>query len=308
MTQLTTAAPAAQPRAKRRSRLRRGGLAPYLFVLPNMLVFAIFTIWPAINGFNLSLYDSRDGVRFEYRGLENYQAIVSDATFWAAARSTALFTIGYVVLNTVLAVVLAMMLQAQRRGRGALSAAFFLPILISPIVVGVIWRAALDRRLGMVNQALAGIGIEGPAWLVDTSLALACVIAVGVWIHFGFYAMIVLSGLQSIDTTLYEAASIDGASTWQRIRSITLPLLRPTVLVVVMLSTITGFQAYDYIYTLTGGGPVGATTLIVQYIFDNAFSYPIQYGLAAAAGVILFFVIFGVTLLHYLVGRRSESI
>lgn len=302
------AAPLAQPRPRKRSWLRQGGIAPYLFVLPNMIVFGLFTIWPAINGFNLSMYDSGDGVTFEAVGTGNYEGIVDDDHFWRAARSTAVFTLGYVILNTLLAVGLAMMLQAQRRGRGALSAAFFLPVLISPVVVGVIWRAALDRQTGMVNQALATAGIQGPAWLIDPTLALLSVVVVGVWIHFGFYAMIVLSGLQSIDTTLYEAARIDGSSEWQRIRLITLPLLQPTVLVVVMLSTISGFQAYDYIYTLTGGGPVGSTTLIVQYIFDNAFSYPIRYGLAAAAGVILFFVIFAVTFLNYLVGRRSQSI
>ena len=131
---------------------------------------------------------------------------------------------------------------------------------------------------------------------------------VGTWIHLGFYAMILLSGLQSIDGNLYEAAKIDGASSWQQTRRITLPLLQPSLMVVVILATIAGFQSFDFIYTLTGGGPVGATTLMVQYIYDKGFSYPIQYGLASAAAVILFVAVFIVTFTNYLLGRRNEAI
>jgi ABC-type sugar transport system permease subunit len=212
------------------------------------------------------------------------------------------------VLSTVLGTALALMLNSQRRGRGALSAAYFLPVLISPVVVGIIWKAALDRTTGLVNQVLSAIGLGSPGWLVDSSLSLISVILVGTWIHLGFYAMILISGLQAIDTSLYEAARMDGASVWQSVRLITLPLLRPTLMVVIILATIAGFQAFDFVYTLTGGGPVGATTLIIQYIYENAFSYPIQYGLASAAAVILFVVVFAVTFINYAIGRRSESI
>jgi alpha-1,4-digalacturonate transport system permease protein len=118
----------------------------------------------------------------------------------------------------------------------------------------------------------------------------------------------VLSGLQGIDPTVYEAARVDGASAWQTFRRITLPLLRPTTLVVVILATINGFQAFDFIFTLTGGGPVGASTLIVQFIYEQAFESPIRYGLASAAGVMLFVVIFGVTAINYLTGRRREAL
>jgi ABC-type sugar transport system permease subunit len=134
------------------------------------------------------------------------------------------------------------------------------------------------------------------------------IVVVGLWMQIGFYALIVLAGLQSIDAALYEAARIDGAGVWQQLRLITLPLLKPTTLVVVILATIHAFQAFDYIYTLTGGGPVGATTLMVQFIYDNAFQSPIQYGLASAAGVIFFVVVFGVTAVNYLIGHRRGAI
>ncbi|MEZ2391222.1 carbohydrate ABC transporter permease [bacterium RCC_150] len=288
--------------------LRGRRLAPYLFVLPNMVIFGIFTIWPAINGFNLSFFDSSNGRTYRPVGTGNYGRILGDSEFWGVALHTVLFAVGFVLLSTVLATALALMLNSQRRGRGALSAAYFLPVLISPVVVGIIWRAALDRTTGLVNQVLSGLGLGQPGWLVQSDLALLSIILVGTWIHLGFYAMILISGLQSIDTSLYEAAKIDGASSWQLVRLITLPLLRPTMLVVIILATIAGFQAFDFVYTLTGGGPVGATTLIVQYIYENAFSYPIQYGLASAAAVILFVVVFAVTFVNYVIGRKSESI
>lgn len=282
-------------------------LAPYLFVLPNMLVFGLFTIWPAISGFNISLYDSSNGRTFEYVGTENYQRILSDPQYWETARNTLVYTIAFVVLVTVASLALAILLNAQQRGKGALRAAYFVPVVISPVVVGLIWGWVLTRQNGVVNELLRGIGLPAPGWLLDPSLAMLVIILVGVWVNLGFFTMILLAGLQSIDPNLYEAAKLDGATVWSQVRQITLPLLRPTTMVVVILAAINGFQAFDYIWTLTGGGPVGATTLMVQYIYENAFQSPIQYGLASAAGVIFFVVVFGVTMLNYLVGRRREA-
>lgn len=282
-------------------------LAPYLFVLPNMLVFGLFTIWPAISGFNISLYDSSNGRTFEYVGTENYQRILSDPQYWETARNTVVYTIAFVVLVTVASLALAILLNAQQRGKGALRAAYFVPVVISPVVVGLIWGWVLTRQNGVVNELLRGVGLPAPGWLLDPSLAMLVIILVGVWVNLGFFTMILLAGLQSIDPNLYEAAKLDGATVWNQVRQITLPLLRPTTMVVVILAAINGFQAFDYIWTLTGGGPVGATTLMVQYIYENAFQSPIQYGLASAAGVIFFVVVFGVTMLNYLVGRRREA-
>ena len=290
---------------------RRGGsaprLAPYLFVLPNMLVFALFTIWPALNGFNISLYDSSNGRTFEYVGTENYERILSDPAYWETTRNTVVYTVAFVVLVTVASLALAILLNAQQRGKGALRAAYFVPVVISPVVVGLIWGWVLTRQNGVVNELLRGVGLPAPGWLLDPALAMLVIILVGVWVNLGFFTMILLAGLQSIDPNLYEAAKLDGATAWKQVVQITLPLLRPTTMVVVILAAINGFQAFDYIWMLTGGGPVGATTLMVQYIYENAFQSPIQYGLASAAGVIFFIVVFGVTMLNYLVGRRREA-
>ncbi len=290
-----------QPRARRQ-------LAPYLFVLPNMVVFGLFTIWPAISGFNVSLYDSDNGRTFEYVGVDNYRNILTDDDYLAAVQNTVVFVLGFVVVVTLFSTLLALLLNHQRRGRGPLRAAYFLPVIISPVVVGLVWNWMLTRGTGVVNGVLDRLGAGQPGWLLEPELAMVAVIGVGVWVNLGFFTMILLAGLQSIDPTLYEAARIDGANIWQLSREVTLPLLRPSMLVVVILATITGFQAFDYIYTLTGGGPVGATTLMVQFIYERAFQSPIEYGIASAAGVIFFVVVFGVTALNYLVGRRRGAI
>ena len=282
--------------------------APYLFVLPNLVIFLLFTILPALNGFNISFYDSRNGRTFRWVGLGNYEQLLSEEAFWSTAQRTLLFVSAFVVLVVLISIPLAVLLNAQRRGRGFFRGAYFLPVLIAPVVVGLIWYWALDRQVGLVNTVLDGLGLGKPGWLIEPSLAMACAIFVGLWTHIGFYTVILLAGLQGIDPNLYEAARMDGASRLQEFRRITLPLLQPTTLVVVILSTITGFQAFDFIYTLTGGGPVGGTTLIVQFIYERAFTSPIRYGLASAAGVMLFVVVFGVTALNYLVGRRREAV
>ncbi len=286
----------------------RRRLIPYLFVAPNMVVFLVFTIWPAINGFNISFFDSSNGRTFRPVGTGNYREIFSDDEFWTVVRHTGVFVVGFVLATLVLSTALALLLNAQHRGRGALRAAYFLPVLLSPVVVGLIWGWALERRVGLVNTVTDALGLGQPGWLIEPNLAMLCTILVGVWTHLGFYALIVLSGLQGIDGNVYEAGRLDGASTRQQVQLLTLPLLRPTLLVVLILATITGFQAFDFIYTLTGGGPTGTTTLIVQFIYEKAFMSPIRYGLASAAGVVLFLTVFSITVLNYLVGRRQEAV
>jgi alpha-1,4-digalacturonate transport system permease protein len=300
--------PPSGPPKSVKNRLTGRRLAPYLFIFPNMLVFGLFTIWPAINGFRISLYDSSNGRTFEAVGLDNYRRIVDDPRFSDVVRNTLTFVVAYVVIVTVLSILLALLLDAQVRGRGPLRAAYFLPVVISPVVVGLVWSWMFTRRTGIVNSVLESAGLGRPRWLLDKRLAMIVVIGAAVWTHVGFYAMILLAGLKGIPTHLYEAARIDGASTVQRIRRITLPLLRPTTMVVIVLATIAGFQAFDFVYTLTGGGPVGGTTLIVQYIYERAFRSPIQYGLASAAGVMFFGVVFLATLFNYVIGRRREAI
>jgi ABC-type sugar transport systems, permease components len=270
-----------------------------------MTIFAVFIIYPALNNFNISRYDSTNGRTFRYVGTQNYAELMDNAEFWAAAQATAIFAVFFVLLNSVASIGLALLLDKPLRGRGVFRAVFFLPVLLSPVVVGLIWGWIFDRSNGLANTVLRGIGLGEVGWLVNGDIAMGVVIFVGLWTHVGFYTMIMLAGLQGIDPTYNEAAMIDGASSWQRLRNVTLPLLRPTTMVVVVLSTIAGFQAFDFIWTLTGGGPVGATTLMVQYVYQHAFLSPIRYGLAAAGSVVLFCTIFGLTLLNFRYNQRK---
>ena len=285
-------------------------MAPYLFLLPNMFIFGTFIIWPAINGFNISFYDSQNGRTFEPVGLSNYERILSDELFSQVATNTVFFVFFFVLLNTSLSIFLAVILNAQKTLKSFFRAVVFLPVLLSPVIVGLLWGWLLQRKSGAVNGALLSLfGVEeGPGWLIDPQLSMGVVIFVGVWTNVGFYTLIALAGLQGIDPNVYEAARIDGAGIIQVFRNITLPLLAPTILVVIILAMITGFQAYDYIYSLTGGGPFGASTLIIQYIYESAFQPPIRYGLGSAAGVLLFLTIMTATLINFLIGRRQGNV
>lgn len=298
--------PNAERRLGRRRKLTSKAIAPYLFILPNMVVFGLFTIIPTLNLFNMALYDSRNGRTFTWVGLKNFDRIVTDSDFIGVAVSTITYTVAFVVMTILLATLGAVMLNDSFRGRGFFRAVAFLPSLLSAVVIGLLWGWIFDRSNGLVNIGLGAVGIPAVGWLVDGGLAMGVIIFVGLWFHTGFYTLIMLSGLQGIDRNVYEAARVDGATGMQTFFQITWPLLRPTTFVVVILSTISGFQSFDFIWTLTGGGPVGATTLMVQFIFDRAFSSPASYGLASAGAVILFVAVFLVTLLNYFNGRRKE--
>jgi alpha-1,4-digalacturonate transport system permease protein len=286
----------------------RRRLMPYLFVAPNMLIFLTFIIWPAIRGFQISFLDSIDGRTFTPVGTGNYRAIFGDPTVAEVAKNTATFVIFYVIISVVLSLAFALIVNEQQFAKGFFRAILFLPVMLSPVVVGLIWNDVLDRKVGPLNSLLQSVGGGSPGWLVEPKLGMIAIVFVGVWVHLGFYSIILLAGLQGIDRSLLEAAAMDGATRTQIIRTIILPLLKPTTLVILILATIHGFQSFDFIYTLTGGGPLGATTLIVQYIYDRAFQTPIQYGLGSAAGVILFMIIFAFTALNFLLGKKREAI
>ena len=273
-----------------------------------MLIFLTFIIWPAIRGFQISFFDSMDGRTFTPVGTGNYRAIFSDPTIAEVAKNTAIYVIFYVIISTLLSIAFALIINEQQFAKGFFRAILFLPVMLSPVVVGLIWNDVLDRKVGPLNSLLEALGGGSPGWLVEPTLGMIAVIFVGVWVHLGFYSIILLAGLQGIDRSLLEAAAMDGATRLQIIRTIILPLLKPTTLVILILATIHGFQSFDFIYTLTGGGPFGATTLIVQYIYDRAFQTPIQYGLGSAAGVILFMIIFAFTALNFLVGKKRQAI
>jgi alpha-1,4-digalacturonate transport system permease protein len=271
----------------------------YLFVLPNLLIFGVFIILPLLLNF---YYAFTGGTSIlpqnrEWTGTRNLQTLLTcedytrpltcqEDLFWRGVSNTARFVAFEVVAIVLLAMVTALALNGKIRARGFFRSVFFYPVLLSPVVVALIWKWILQQQYGILNSLLAGLGRDQIPFLVDPNWATFWAIVISVWAQMGFYALILLAGLQAIPGELYEAASIDGASPWRQFWHITLPLWMPMLLVVIVLSVIRAVQVFDLIFVLTGGGPGTATLYIVQYIYQTAFDDR-SYGLAAAAALLL---------------------
>jgi alpha-1,4-digalacturonate transport system permease protein len=288
-------------------RRTRHRLVPFGFLAPNLGIFLVFIIAPALYNFVLSLYRTSPFRPPVFVGAENFLYLLhQDDLFWRAIRNILVFVVGDVTLITGLSVLIGVLLNQDVRLRGFFRSAFFYPVLLSPVVVALVWQWILNSQFGVLNAALQSLGLTRQPWLLRADWAMFWAVFVHVWATLGFFALIVLAGLQSIPPTLYEAATIDGAGRWGGFRYVTLPLLMPTLMVVLILSMIRSFEVFDHIYVLTGGGPGTATLLIVQYIYRSAFQLD-QFGLAAAASLVLFVVIFTLTVTQYLFGRWRES-
>jgi alpha-1,4-digalacturonate transport system permease protein len=291
----------------------------YFFLLPNLLIFGIFILFPMLLNF---YYAFTGGTELFLRnrpfvGTENFATLfdcgnfLNPATcredlFWRGLFNTARFILFQVAGTVVFSLLTALVLNRKIRFRGFFRSVYFYPVLLSPVVVALVWKWILQRD-GLLNALLVGLGGERIPFLLDGSWALFWAIVVSIWAHMGFYTLILLAGLQSIPRDLYDAGSIDGAGTYESFRHLTLPLLMPTMLVVLVLALIRAVQTFDEVFVLTGGGPGSATLLIVQYIYSTGFASQIQrFGLAAAASVVLGATLLVLTLLQLRLGRGSE--
>jgi alpha-1,4-digalacturonate transport system permease protein len=293
-----------------KERMQRVGrsLTPYLFVAPNIIVFGLFIILPALYNFWLSLFRTSSYSPTTFIGLGNYAYLFTrDDIFWRALRNMGVFVVGDVTLVVVFSVLIGVLLNQNVRWRGFLRSAFFFPVLLSPVVVAMIWSWILNTRFGVLNGILTSIGTKPIPWLLNANSAIFWVVVVNDWATVGFFAIIILAGLQSIPASLYEAAEVDGANQAASFRFITIPLLLPTIMVVLILSLIHAFEMFDYVFVLTGGGPGFATLFMVQYIYRAGFDLN-ELGLATASSVILFFIILLLTVLQYVMGRMGEAI
>lgn len=293
---------------------------PYIFILPNLAFFGIFVIVPLFINFAYSvtggtnLYlDDRPFVGLEQYGhLFDCASFVDPVTcredrFWRGVFNTLTFVLFQVSLMVLFSLVTALILNREIRGRGFFRAAFFFPVLLSPVVVALIWKWILLRD-GVLNALLVSIGFEPILFFVSPAWAMFWAIFVSVWAHMGFYTLILLAGLQAIPPDLYEAAEMDGTKRERVFFRITMPLLWPNMLVVIVLALIRAVQIFDEVYVLTRGGPGTATQFIVQYIYTTGFTNQVQnFGLAAAASVVLGVVLFVLTLLQLAASRRKDE-
>ena len=290
----------------------------WVFLLPNLVLFGLFAFLPVLlnvsyattGGANVLLADRPDV------GLRNFATLMDcgsyldpnscrEDKFWRAVWNTGWFVTLQVGVMVGFALLTALILNRDIRARGFFRAVFFFPVLLSPVVVALIWKWILQRE-GVLNAFLDWTGLGGINWLVDAQWAFGWSVFISVWAHMGFYTLILLAGLQAIPRDVYEAATMDRASPWRVFRRITLPLLAPTMLVVLVLALIKGVQTFDEIYAFTGGGPGTATTFIIQYIYEEGFAgAPRLFGLAAAASLMVAAVLVVLTLVQLWVNRRN---
>jgi len=292
---------------------------PYFFVLPNLIIFGVFILYPMLLNFVFAFTGGPSFFPDErpFVGTANFERLFdcesimqpnscAEDIFWRSVHNTIFFVIFQVSLMVLFALVTALVLNRKIKFRGFFRSVYFYPCLLSPIVVALIWKWILQDN-GLLNGIITSLGFGKLPFLVNASWARAWVIIVSVWSSMGFYMLILLAGLQSIPADLYEAASMDGANNWKAFSKITLPLLAPTMVVVIVLSLIRAVQVFEVTYAFTGGGPGTATLFLVQFIYNYGFSSPNkQYGVAAAASLLMAGVLIVLTLAQ-LAARREEA-
>ncbi len=278
----------------------------YLFIAPYWLHFALFMAYPLAFSFYLVFHEWDIYTPMQWVGVKNFLRLFHDDLFWQAIFNTLWFLVIHIPLQIVLALLFALLLNEKLRGRGFFRAAFFTPVIVSGIVVAILWQQLYAYENGILNYLLTRLGFAKVPWLTSPEWAMPSVAIMATWKNVGLYIVMFLAGLQNIPDHLYEAASIDGASRWQRFRHITLPMLNPAMLLVVILSTIGGFSLFIEPYVLTGGGPMNRTLSAMLYIYKQAFYFN-RMGYAATLGFFFAFIVLGVVLLQRKVIERETA-
>lgn len=290
----------------------RQGKVAFAFLIPALIGFVTFYLAPTIRGIYLSFTDwnllSNTG---SVIGTENYVDLWADPIFWNAIRVTSVYVIINIGLQTILAIGIAVMLDRFAKST-VIRSITLLPWLVPNVVVALLWLWMLDPNVGVLNAFLGWFGIDSIAFLGNPDTVIPTIAGINIWRHMGYTALLVFAGLQTIPKTVYEAAGIDGANEWQLFRRITLPLLRPVLALVLVITIIGSFQVFDTVNVATGGfggrpgGPINASRVIYLYIFEKAFAQN-QLGFAAAVSVVLFVGLLVITVVQLRLLRASES-
>lgn len=274
-----------------------------VFLGPSLLALLAFSIGPMVGTVWVSLQDWNLIRDADFVGLDNYRELWGDDAFHRALKNTLYYLVGYLPLVLVGGLGLALLVNSKMKGVAIFRAMYFLPVVTSWVVVALLWKWLLNPTDGLVNWSLGLVGIDGPGWWTSRTWAMPSVILASAWKDLGFVMIILLAGLQSIDESLYEAAKIDGAGAWQRLRNITIPMLTPSLFFVIVISLINGFQVFDQVWVMTEGGPAGSSTVVVEQIVKNTFSYG-RAGYASAMSVVLFMIILAVTAVQIRTQKR----
>jgi len=274
-----------------------------LFLAPSLIPLVLFLIVPMVASIGLSFASWDLLTPARWVGLANYRGLVHDAQFHAALLHTLYFVAGYLPLVFGGGLLLALALHQRLKGVAWLRTLYFLPVVTSWVVVALVWKWLLNPQYGIVNRLLGFVGVHGPGWWLDPHWAMPSIILASAWKDIGFTMVIFLAGLQAIPEEYYEAAALDGAGRWSRFRNITFPLLSPASFFVVVISLINNVQVFDQVWVMTQGGPAGSTTVVVQQIVQNAFSFG-RMGYAAAMSWVLFALILVITAVQLRLQKR----
>ncbi|MGB4135973.1 MAG: sugar ABC transporter permease [Microbacterium sp.] len=304
MTAVASPPRVATPQTPRRA--RRGAkyyLTVALFLLPSLVPLVAFSIAPMLSALWTSFHEWNLIGPMHWVGLDNYVHLLTDPATGRIFLHTLFYIAGVLPLTYVGGLALALALNTRMRGRALLRGVYFLPVITSWVVVALVWRWLLNPGNGIVNTVLGFFGIDGPGWWADPAWSIPSIILASAWKDVGFTMVILLAGLQTINPDLYEAAELDGAGWWRRLFSVTLPMLSPSTFFVVILGLINGFQVFDQVYVLTGGGPDNSSRVVVQQVYDLTFRYG-QAGMASALSWLLFGAILLVTLFQF-IGQKK---
>jgi multiple sugar transport system permease protein len=293
-------------RSRKRVQLGSGAreaLVALVFLAPGLLMFLLFTLGPAVFSFFAGFTKWNGLTAPVWVGVDNYVQLAQDRLFITSVLNTALFTALFVVMVLVTSIAVAMLLNSKARGKSVARFLWLLPFVTDMISVSMVWTWLYHFRFGVVNYVLGLIGIPAQAWLGDPKLAMLSLVILSVWRWTGYYAVILLAGLQSIPPELYDAAKIDGAGRSQILRSVTLPMLSPTIFFVVVVSVMTSFQVFEQMWVMTRGGPNDATISVAMFLYIQGFQF-LNMGYASAVAWVLFFIIFVLTVLNWKIRNR----
>lgn len=284
---------------KRQPFWRNIKVVPYLYIMPNMVLFMVFMIIPIFMTFYYSLMNWKGIGVPEFIGITNYSWLFRNDTFWKSLWNTVYYTVMTVPLIMALALLLSMLLNMKLPLKGIFRSSIYLPAVVSTVVVGMVFTWLFQDQVGLINYILNLFGIQSVKWANDTRFAMLMLVVGTIWQRTGYNMVIYLAGLQGISGEYYEAAVVDGASAWQRFRFITLPLLKTTHVFVLITCIIHSFRSFDLVYTMTKGGPLNSTKTLVMYIYEMAFTKS-QFGRAASAGVMLFVIMVVLTAVRFM--------
>lgn len=297
--------PPAKKASRRRLVERREARAGILFVLPVVILFLVFKLFPVLGGIGISLGDYKITGAFEFLGVENYQEMLSDSAFWDSFWVTVIYTVAVVPILMTIAISLAILVRRMGPFIKFFRAAYFVPSITSLVLAGAVFVWVFNAG-GIIPRIGELFGGSGRSWLGHSTLALVAIIFVAVWGRFGFDMLVVLARLQDLPRELDEAALVDGANGWQRFWHITFPQLRPQLFFLVVIETTFSFQVFDVVYVMTGGGPAGSTNVLGMLLYEEAFRL-FNFGYAAAIGVAMMILLVALALIQRAVMDRGSD-